>query len=151
MSEESGEFICPKCGNRDLEFFRWMKKNNKWIFSQRGKWTNAEKQKSKKETLISLYDDIDSIQDQFMTLNATERNEECEPLYERIREVENDYTTYYKDSPKDLVWSTVEEWDNYRRIKERSYDRDYWYCYECEYQSPTFLDFVPKLNEKNNK
>ena len=86
-----------------------------------------------------------------MTLNATERNEECEPLYERIREVENDYTTYYKDSPNDLVWSTVEEWDNYRKIKKNSIDRDYWYSYECKYQSPTFLDFVPKLNKKNNK
>ena len=151
MLEESGEFIGPKCRNRDLEYSRWMKKYNKWIFSQRGKWTNAEKQKSKKERLISLSDSIDSIQSQFMTLNATERNEECEPLYERIREVENDYTTYYKDSPKDLVWSTVEEWDNYRTIKKNSIDRDYWYCYKCKYQSPTFLDFVPKLNKKNNK
>ena len=74
MSEESGKFICPKCGNRDLDFFGWMKKNNKWIFSQNGKWTNAEKQKSKKESLISLKESIDSIQSQFMTLNATERS-----------------------------------------------------------------------------
>ncbi len=107
------------------------------------------KNKNLKKSLISLSQSIDSIQSQFMTLNATERNEECEPLYESIREINNDYKTYYKDSPKDLVWFNVEEWDNYITIKESILDNGCWYCYKCKYQSPIFLDFVPKLNKKN--
>ena len=149
MSIESGDFICPKCGKKSLEYERWMKTNNKWIFSknikQKEKWTNAIRQKSKKEKLISLSNSIDSIQSQFMTLNATERNEECEPLYERIHEINNDYKTYYADSPKFLDGSTVEEWDNYIKIKESIFDNGYWMCLRCRYQSPTFLDFVPKI------
>ena len=148
MSEESGEFICPKCGKKSFKYISWMKKNNTWIFSEfkndKERWTNAEKQKSKKESLISLSNSIDNIQSQFMTLNATERNEECEPLYERIKEINKDIKTYYEDSPNKLAWSTVEEWDNYIKIKEDIFDNGYWACYNCRYQSPTFLDFIPK-------
>ena len=80
-----------------------------------------------------------------MTLNATEREEECEPLYERIKEIKEDYKTYYADSPNNLdFWSTVEEWDNYIKIKESIFDKGYWSCYECKYHSPYFLDFVRK-------
>ena len=127
-----------------------MKKINKWIFSEiknekeKEKSTNAEKQKSKKESLLSLSNSIDSIQSQFMTSNDTERNEEFKPLYERIHEINSDYKTYYKNSPNDLVWSTVEEWDNYIKIKESILDNGYWTCYEFRYPSPTFLDFVPR-------
>ena len=139
--ETSGNFLCPKCGSKGgMGYDRWIKKNNKWTFSlwkkDKERWTNAEYEKTRAKRLDGLREAISSIQDQFMTLNASEREEDCKPYEQEIDNIYKNYQEYYKDSPQDLVGSTIEEWDEYQDFN--------WRCYKCKYNSPTFLDFISK-------
>ena len=142
MAEDSGIFLCPKCG-KGISYKKWIKKDNKYIFSKyissEERWTNAEYEKTRKERIDANMEAIDSINSQFMTLNASERAEDCEPYEKAIEEINANYKTYYKDSPSDLMGSTIEAWDTFYEYK--------WECWKCYYTSPTFLDFIPKKNK----
>ena len=112
-------------------------KRKKWVFYLGDdRWSNAESIELKKQILKSYDDAIDDINSQFMTLSASERNEETEDYHSRIREVkEDDDQKYSKISPYAVIGSSVEAWNDYRKD---------WKCYKCNYISNTFLDFIPK-------
>ena len=85
-------------------------KRKKWVFYLGDdRWSNAESIEPKKQILKSYDDAIDDINSQFMTLSASERNEETEDYYSRIRNVrEDDDQKYSKISPSVVVGSSLE-------------------------------------------
>ena len=106
MEETSGIFLCPKCWGQ-IDYYKWIQKDNKYKFSTilffvGERWTNAEYEKTRKDRIDCDRRAIDSINSQFMTLNASERAEDREPYEEDLEEVYANFQVYYKDSPSDL-------------------------------------------------
>ena len=156
MAKVSGYLICPKCVGTNIYlkldiwifFFlkKWQKSDDKYILllsDEEGKeiWVNHILW----EDINDKYEHLNYICDAFGTMNASERAEEEEYRSRLYRE--DLYTNIPWGNSSEKCWniyggSTKKQWID---IKKE------WRCQNCNFISPTFLDFQRLVTIPTNR